>query len=516
VIDLDLVVLASGLAALVPALWSLVIRRRRWHEDARAFAGGSLPVPHAATRLAVILRGLAALSFVLAAASPRLTGTPQATPAERTLVVVLDVSMSMLAADVAPSRLDEARRQLREAFSTALPGRIALVAFAAEPTLVCPPTTDRSAFDDLLAATREDAALPGPSRASLALLRALALLAQGNGDVVLVSDGEFPDEDREQLPDILRAARRQGARVWTVGVGTAGGATVPLRDGAPGQAAVDESGRPAASRLDRAMLSWIADEGEGAYVELAPGARLELAGAIERLRLAGDVTPPHLRPFGPVSLFGYPLAIGLLLLLADAWLAWRPRRASVAAPVIACVLLAMTPSVARAQAGVAAVRRGNDALAAGRVDDAIASYRAAIEIDASSAIARVNLGTALYRAGRFDVAAETLAASVEGLTDTGHRATAHYNLGNALAQLGRLDDALAAYRASLRIRDDAAARFNYALVWRWKQAQGESGPSLAPPMDEQRVQELRDKARALDVPIVRRPSDQKPPVGTDR
>jgi Ca-activated chloride channel family protein len=538
VIDLDLAVLVPGLAAVVIAAWALLSWRRRSRQDAVAFHVGGpprdlgdaqapvAPAPHAqadrvlhaqaearalpAEARVRALRVVAMVLLALAAAAPRWSGIPEPSGAERTLVIVLDVSMSMLAADVAPSRLDEAKRQVLAGLGGPPAGRLALVAFAAEPTLVCPPTTDRAAFTDLLSAAREDAAPAGPSRASLGLLRALALVESVPGDVVLVTDGDFAAEDRERLREVVRLARKQGTTISTVGVGTDAGAIVPLRDGAPGQPGRDGAGQPMASRLDGAMLGWLAQEGGGEYLRLQPGGQVDLVAATERVRLAGDRAPAHLRPFGPVSLFGYPLVGAILLLLADTWLSWRRRRTgAVTAALAVAAVVTLVGSPARAQSDVAAIRRGNTALSEGRPADAATDYRRALEISPASAIARANLGTALYVAGQIEPAVETLASAIDGLADLGHRSSAHYNLGNALARLGRYDDALASYRSALRLRDDEAARFNYALVWRLRAAQGSTGPSPEPPIDPQRLQQLRDKARSLDVPVVRQLSDRK-------
>lgn len=534
-IELDPIVLVPAAAAFVVLAWALAHRWRRWRQDAAAFhaaddaagvvdagvrrgADAGARSPARALRARGALRTLPRLAalilLALAAASPRWSGIPEPSGAERTLVVVLDVSMSMRAADVAPTRLDEARRQILAGLAATPTGRLALVAFAAEPVLVCPPTTDRVAFTDLLAATREDAALPGPSRASLGLLRALALVESVPGDVVLVSDGDFTEEDRARLGEVARLAAKQGTTISTVGVGTDAGAIVPLRDGAPGQPGLDAAGLPMASRLDAPMLRWLAQEGGGEYLQVEPGGQVDLVAVTERLRLAADRTPAHLRPFGPVSLFGYPLVAAFLLLMADtwrSWLSWRPwrpaRRGLVAATTtVVASMAAVSPALA--QSDVAAIRRGNAALAEGRVDEAAASYRRALDISPDSAIARANLGTALLGAGQLEPAVEALAAAIDGLTDARHRSSAHYNLGNALARLGRYDDALASYRAALRLRDDEDARVNYAIVWRRRAAEGSTGPSPEPPMDPQRLQELRDKARALDVPVVRRPTDR--------
>jgi hypothetical protein len=280
------------------------------------------------------------------------------------------------------------------------------------------------------------------------------------------------------------------------------------------------------SRLDAPLLTWLAEEGGGEYLQLQPGGGVDLVAATERARIAGDRTPAHLRPFGPVSLFGFPLLAAIVLLFSESLVSWRGRRTRRTGPTAAgghrktgsrrvfrvavLVLAAMRPAApAAAQPDVAAIRRGNVAFSDGRVADAAEEYRRALQISPDSAIARANLGTALYRAGQIEPAIEAFAAAIDGLPDAGHRSLAHYNLGNALARLGRYDDALASYRAALRLRDDEDARFNYAVVWRRRAAEGSTGPSPEPPMDPQRLQELRDKARALDVPVVRQPTDRK-------
>ncbi len=61
-------------------------------------------------------------------------------------------------------------------------------------------------------------------------------------------------------------------------------------------------------------------------MDLRPGGSVDLVALTERLRLAGDRSSARLNPFGPVSLYGYPLALGVLLLSLDGWLAWRGGR----------------------------------------------------------------------------------------------------------------------------------------------------------------------------------------------
>lgn len=319
--DVDFRSLGFAIALVVLGCAALGVHLRGWRGDAQAFETSAPVRPYAVGPMARWLRIGAWISLALAAAAPTLRAGREGATGQPTLAIVLDVSMSMHAADITPSRLDEAKRQIAADLTSPFGGRLALIAFAAAPTLACPPTTDRVAFADLLEATRDDAALAGPSLAAPALARALAVVGDRGGDVLVVSDGEFPDDDRRALQDVLREARRRGVRVSAVGVGTSSGGPVPVR-GAEGAVQIDAAGHPLVSRLDPDVLQWLAGEGDGEYRDLVPGGRLDLAAMAERLRMAGATRPRHLQPFGPVAVFGLPLALGIALLACDAWLAW--------------------------------------------------------------------------------------------------------------------------------------------------------------------------------------------------
>jgi len=323
-LDVDLRLLGISFILVGLAALAVALHARGWREDAHALATAGVR-PRAVRRGRRWIRLGALACLALASASPVLRAARPGIAGERTLAIVLDVSMSMLASDVAPSRLDEAKRQIAAGLDAPFDGRLALVAFAAAPTLVCPPTADRQAFLDLLEVTREDAAVAGLSLAAPAVARAVSLVGDAGGDVLLVSDGEFPDDDRRALQDVVREARRRDVRISTLGVGTSGGAPVPVRGSATGQVQVDRDGRPLPSRLDAGVLQWLAREGAGTSVELTPGGALDLVALTERLR-GGPSIPRRLHPFGPTSLFGFPLAIGFALLALDTWLAWRGRR----------------------------------------------------------------------------------------------------------------------------------------------------------------------------------------------
>ncbi len=230
---------AIWLLAAQPVLWVLGIRA--WYRRRR-------DLRHLGTALA--LRGLTApgrgwntlrsfcwstalTALVLGVAGPRWGSDPsQQAAAGRDLVVVLDLSRSMLAEQ--PSRLELARRALftlADALQKRGGHRVALVVFAARAKLVCPLTHDYDHFRD--AVRRQDADYLPPelrplgeeqtsgTRIGAALRLALAVhepLSAGYQDVLLVSDGDDPAGD-EEWAEGAAAAKDAAVPVYCLGVG---------------------------------------------------------------------------------------------------------------------------------------------------------------------------------------------------------------------------------------------------------------------------------------------------------
>jgi Ca-activated chloride channel homolog len=265
-----------------------------------------------------VLLATAIASGALAAAGPLVPTAPRQPPGGSDLVIVLDVSMSMLAADVAPSRLAEARRQLIELVSSD-PGlrRIGLVLFAGDARIACPLTADRQAIRQALLGAAENGAAAGGSDIGAAIGRALALLPPGptGATMAIVSDGEagpMEDEAGPQTPATELLAR--GVRVFVAGIGTPQGADVPVRGD------VAAAAPPHHSRLDEARLMAIAARTNGLYQRLAAG---------ERLPVHLDPSPPPSvvsdGPFGPVRWYGAPLLLAFILLGLDTAIWWWGR-----------------------------------------------------------------------------------------------------------------------------------------------------------------------------------------------
>ncbi len=244
-------------------------------------------------------------------------------------LVILDCSRSMLASDVAPSRLQRAKLAILDYVRRHGHGRIGLVAFAGQAFLQCPLTFDYGAFQDaLLAVDEKTIPVPGTDigRALDEACRAMDKDARPKV-LVLLTDGE----DLEQGGIRTAAAlSKQGIVVFTVGVGTAMGAEiqVPNEQGKL-ELVRDNRGEVVRSRLDEPTLRAIAEATRGTYYPLGP-----LGEGLAKVRLALDAldTGPGSAParkFG-VDRFHWPVAAALILLAGESLIGTRRRLRDIA------------------------------------------------------------------------------------------------------------------------------------------------------------------------------------------
>jgi Ca-activated chloride channel family protein len=249
--------------------------------------------------------------------------------------LLVDVSRSMDAADVAPTRLLRTQAALTE-LATAFPAdRLGLIIFGSQAYVQCPLTYDQTSLQLFLSTLSTRLTSPGPTtlRAPLDLLLArLGPVAPASpssaGTVpravaaVLVSDGE---DFGENLEPVLRALGRTGARVYTVGVGTAAGGPVPAPGGKIGLR--DAQGRPVVSRLREAPLLQVAAQTGGQYVVLndRENGLPTLLSSLRNLPPAASAVTTRTVAVAD-NRYRYPLGLALVLLLLDSLITVRVLR----------------------------------------------------------------------------------------------------------------------------------------------------------------------------------------------
>jgi len=503
------------------------------------------------TPFAALLGVVAVLGTGLALARPRwgvVTETVDRRGAD--VVLVLDTSASMRAADVTPSRFVLAR-QAALSLAEKLPGdRLALVGCEGEAQVLVPLTLDTAAVALFLEALEPGiGTLPGTSLAA-GLAAASELMPPGNSagkQVVVVSDGEDLEGG---VDEAIAKAKGEGIVVHAVFVGAEGrGAPVPEVDVAGRPTGFKtEGGSPVLSRPDPALLRRLAAETGGSFSVVSPGrtdldgvaravdraARRPLSGAVgtnrrERFQipLAVAVAALGVLLVGPLGFLfrraGKAAAAALALLLAAAaprLLAQAPPPASSApaAPPVAPPVAVPTPAslTERVLAGPPFTTARGEALAGKkaleekRTDAALAHFAREAELAPKDPSGLYNLGTALSLAGRGE---EALAAlrKAKGASRGELAADASFNAGNVLLSGQQWEAAAAAYRDALRARPgDADAAFNYELALRRldqqkRQQQQQRGGNPPPKKDdfEKKAKMSRDKAEQLLQAIAR-------------
>jgi Ca-activated chloride channel homolog len=398
------------------------------------------------------------------------------------VVLALDASLSMLAPDEKPSRLQRMKEEVRRLRDLSAGDRTALIAFAGRSYVLTPLTIDDGAID--LFVDNLDPSVVGQPGTSLA--RAIRQGAELLGAArtasdrafVLMSDGEGFDDEA----DILAAAKEAGdagISVVTVGFGTAAGSTIPVATGDTVVPKRDENGDVVVTHYSPQMLQAIADAAHGTFI---PAEETDKAAKIHAaLRTLRAQQRSLERGQGRAPRFQLFLAPALLLLLLDTLFAERS-----VGPVRAAARRAPVPAQAAA-AMVAFMGLGDSTSAHSTAPPppTPAVYSQAITDGDKSPRTMYNYGTALLAADSVDGAVSALTV-VAGERDTEVRYRALFNLGLAHlrrgldgtgdAQRTELEAALSDYKRVLLMRpSDPDAKWNYEMALRARQSGGGGG-----------------------------------------
>jgi Ca-activated chloride channel family protein len=423
-------------------LWQL------WHRQKRAGRWQMIlpPAFHSAllsggngrdSKLPWVALGVAWLLTILALLGPSWERVEQASqkPADP-LVVILELTPEMLATDVTPNRLEQARRKLFDLLQNRSDAQTAIVVYAGSAHTLVPLSDDLSTSRNLLEALKPSLMPQAGHRADLAVTKALALLNQaalGDGRILLIGSS-LTALEREGIQQALDG---KSTRFLMLGIGTAEGAPITQEDGS---FLKDDQGAILVPHLDEPNLKAFVNGLDGRYRH----ARLDDAD----LRALGLLDGPrNLRNDGQTLRLdswadqGYWLLLPLLLLAACAgrrgWLLCLPLLFLLPQPSYAFDFedLWLRPD----QQGLHLLKKKRPAEAAQHFED------------------RQWQGVALYEAGDYSGAAQRFAE--------GNDAHAHYNRGNALAKGGELEAALDAYEQALELQPDLRpALTNKAVV----------------------------------------------------
>ncbi|HLA85442.1 MAG TPA: VWA domain-containing protein [Thermoguttaceae bacterium] len=311
---------------LLPAVaWLLVWAQRRRRAAAARFAEPAMrdrimpalagPRPWIKGALLVVALGL----LIVAAAGPRFGAyDQQVTQRGADVFILLDVSRSMTAEDVAPNRLERAKSDIRDLLDRVTGDRVGLIVFAGKPELAVPLTIDRGFFEMVLDEVDTTSAPRGGTLIGDAIRKAIdAMPERGDRDqaIVLITDGE----DQESLPlEAARNAAERDIKIFTVALGdSTEGARIPIRDAAGQRTYLKYAGSEHWSKVDEELLEQIALATGGDYIPA--GTKAYDLGQVYENRLAqldhGEYQAAKQRRYH--ERFQWFLSLGLVLLLAE-------------------------------------------------------------------------------------------------------------------------------------------------------------------------------------------------------
>jgi Ca-activated chloride channel family protein len=421
-----------------------------------------------------VLAGVALIS-VIALAGPTWEKLPQAVYRDQaSLVIALDLSRSMDAADIKPSRLTRARHKIADILAKRQQGQTALIVYAADAFTVTPLTDDVETIQALLPGLESELMPAQGSRADRAFKLALELFENSGiagGDFLLVTDG-LSDLELSRVEGLLEHS--PSFRLSILAVGTPEGGPIPLKQGG---FLKDSDGAVVISNLQEANLKRVAASGGGVYASISNDDididTLTYLMDSSQQQAAGqsEASAELWRELGP----------GLLLLVLP-FAAYAFRRGLIW--MLPLIIIGVPPD---AQAldwqGLwkNQEQQAHEMFEQGEFDSAAKKFDS-----------QAWRASSHYRAGDFESALNQW----QQLDDAG----ALYNRGNALAQLGKYEAAIDAYDQLLSshpTHDDA--RYNKQIIEDLlEQQQQQQSEQQQPGEQQQSGEEQQDQEQSGD------------------
>lgn len=408
---------------------------------------------------------LATALSIAALADPRWGQTRQQVETNNLqLMILLDVSQSMLAEDAPGSRLVQAKEIVNTTVTSLEAGdQVGLIAFAGETRLLLPLTSAKSQLTTLLSPLYPtDFATQGTL-----LAPALATAVQsfpypraGQPIIFILSDGE---EHGGNSIEVAQAVAADDVLIVTVGMGTPAGANIPVKNEASGEIGLklDSSGEPVLSRINEAFLQQVALVGNGRYLS---GSEVvtALPTYLQAIRQTHSGSQIVVEPRLYYQLF---LSVALLFLCLN-WLPpIKPNKVvRLGTSGGGSLLLIGLITACQSSDLSTKIAQGNEAFAQAQYSQASTHYAQAAEEAPQAAVPAFNLANVHYRLEQYPEAVSLLQElPLENSPDL--LPDAYFNLGNSYFQMADYAAAIVAYQAVLRLQpNDAAAKYNLELA----------------------------------------------------
>ena len=424
-----------------------------------------------------ILQGALAL-LVLMLARPQMgTKISQEKRVGIETIICMDISNSMLAEDIVPSRLDRSKMMIENLVDHFSNDKIGLIVFAGDAFVQLPITSDYVSAKMFLSSIDPSMIATQGTDIGRAIDMATHSFTPEEGigrAIIVITDGENHEGGAVEAAS---AAKDAGMRVYVLGVGSSKGSPIPI----PGtdDYMKDNKGNTVMSALNEQMCKELAQAGGGAYihVENNSAAQDQLDNELDKLSKKETTATLYsefdeqFQAFGLLALLLLVLEICILdrrnPLLKNISLFGKKKRAA----AMLCLLL-VAASASAQMTDRQYIRQGNKQFRSGDYANAEVSYRKAIEKNAKNPQAAFNLGNALMAQKKDSAAVEQFEGAARLETNPLRKAQAYHNMGVICQTHKMYGEAIEAYKNALRLNPkDDETRYNLVLCKHQKQKQ---------------------------------------------
>jgi len=438
-------------------------------------------------------------------------------------IIAMDISNSMMAEDITPSRLDRSKMMVENLVDHFTNDKIGLIVFAGDAFVQLPITSDYVSAKMFLSSIDPSMMATQGTDIARAIDMAAHSFTQEEGigkAIIVITDGE--DHEGGAL-EAAKAAKEAGMRVYVLGVGSTKGSPIPIPG--TGDYMKDNTGNTVMSALNEEMCRQVAQAGGGAYihVENNSAAQDQLDNELDKLakkETTSTVYSEFDEQFQAVAI------LALLLLILEICIFDRRnpliRRLSLfgskkkAAATVALLLVALTAS---AQTDRQYIREGNKQFRLGQYDKAEVSYRKAVEKNPKNPQAAYNLGNALMAQKKDSAAVQQFEQSARMEANPLRKSAAYHNMGVICQTHKMYDDAIEAYKNSLRLNpNDDETRYNLVLCKHLKKKQDDKQKQNQQNKDDQKNKDDKkddQKDQKQDKKNDKQQEQQKPQMSKD-
>ena len=479
------------LVPLLAALWFLMHLRQK--HKLRKFGDPELVkllMPDVSRWRAMVKYGLllGALTLLIVAFARPHWGSGTKTEKRKGIetIIAMDISNSMRAQDVTPSRLDRSKMMVENLVDKFSNDKIGLIVFAGDAFVQLPMTSDYVSAKMFLGGIEPslssiDPSMIGTQGTDIAAAIDMAEHSFSQDEqvgkaIIVITDGE---DHEGGAVEAAEDAKKRGMRVYVLGVGSTGGAPIP--DPSTGKYMFDETGNTVMSALNEDMCRQIAQAGGGAYIHVENGyaAQEQLNSELDKLskkEISAEVYNSYDEYF-----VWFALAALLLLVLEVVLLErknplfknlhlFRSRKAAM------LLVLVMVSVAAVAQADRKYVRQGNKLFRQQNYAKAEVEYQKALAANQRNSQALYNLGCALMMQQKDSAAIVQFENAGKLETSRLRKAMVYHNIGCICQKHQMFGEAIEAYKESLRNNpDDDETRYNLALCKRQQKNQQNQG-----------------------------------------